>query len=99
MVLIAQVSKRVEGLPTDSNSGWFIGLGIGFAIVAVVVVLVAVILTYAARIGDQARDGIGRMDEARESTLPIWNLQHMNSSITGIWRSAESARHILEEKR
>lgn len=99
MALLAKVSKQIEGLPTNDHTGWFIGLGIGFAVVAIVVVLVSIILTYAARIGDQARDGIGRMDQARETTVPIWNLQHMNSSITGIWRSAESVRHILEGRR
>ncbi|MGI8622769.1 MAG: hypothetical protein ACR2NB_04605 [Solirubrobacteraceae bacterium] len=95
---LAAVSKQIQGLPTESHTGWFVGLGIGFGIVAVVVVLVAAILTYAARIGDQARDGIERMDDARASTLPIWNLQQLNSSATGIWRSAESVRHILGDR-
>ncbi|MDQ3591651.1 MAG: hypothetical protein M3386_01960 [Actinomycetota bacterium] len=99
MVLLAQVAQQVQGLPTESHSGAYIGLIIGFAIVVVVVILVATILMFAARIGDQAQDGIVRMDEARESTLPIWELQKLNTSVTGIWRSAESVRHILEEKR
>ena len=85
-------------LAADSHTGWYAGLGIGFAIVAVVVVLVAMILMYAARIVDQARDGIERMDGARESTLPVWELQHVNTSITRIWRAAEAARGVLEEK-
>lgn len=76
--------------------GWWIGLGIGFAIVGVVVVLVALILTYAARIADQARDGIERMDLVRSSTLPVWGLQDINVSASGIWRAAEAARKILQ---
>jgi hypothetical protein len=72
---------------------------IGFAIVAVVVVLVATILTNAARIADQARDGIVRMDEARETTLPVWRLQDINRSATGMWRSAEAVRKLLGERR
>ncbi len=75
--------------------GWYVGLGIGFTIVAVVVVLVAMILTLAARIGSQARIGIESMDEAHASTLSVWELQKINSSTTGIWRAAESARRVL----
>jgi len=52
---------------------------------------------YAARIADQALDGIERMDEARVSTLPIWKLQETNTSVTGLWKAAESARRLLGE--
>jgi len=86
---LAQVSRGAE------YTGWYVGLGIGFAIVAVVVVLVAMILTFASRIGSQARTGIERMDVARETTLPIWEIQKINSSATAIWRGAESARRLL----
>lgn len=89
MLFIAQVSRGAE------YTGWYVGLGIGFAIVAVVVVLVAMILTHASRIGSQARTGIERMDVARETTLPIWEIQKINSSTTAIWRAAESARRQL----
>ena len=82
----------------ESFTGWYRGLIIGFVLVAVVVVLVGTILMYASRIADQAKDGIGRMDEARATTLPIWELQDLNESATGIWRAAESARELLKEK-
>ena len=75
--------------------GWYVGLAIGFVIVSVVVVLVAMILTLASRIGSQARTGIESMDEAREATLPVWEIQRINSSTTSIWRAAESARKLL----
>jgi CHASE1-domain containing sensor protein len=75
--------------------GWYVGLGIGFAIVAAVVVLVATILTLASRIGSQARTGIERMDQARATTLPVWEIQKINSSTTAIWKAAESARRLL----
>lgn len=75
--------------------GWYVGLGIGFVIVAIVVVLVASILTSAARIGSQARAGIESMDEAREATVAVWEIQQLNSSATAIWRAAERARGIL----
>lgn len=85
--------------PIASTGGWLLGLGIGFAIVVVVVVLVATILLYAARIGDQAQTGIAAMDDARHNTLPVWDLQALNSSATGIWRSTEAATQLLREAR
>lgn len=79
------------------NDGWYLGLGIGFAIVVVVVVIVASILALAARIGAQAREGIDAMDEARATTLPIWEVQKTNTLLTGIWRTAEAARASLQD--
>ena len=79
-----------------SFMGWWIGITIGFAVVVVVVILVAMILTYAARIRDQAQDGIGRMDMLRANTDPVWRIQEINVSSTGIWRTAERARKLLE---
>ena len=61
----------------------------------VVVILVAMILVQASRIGHQALDGIELMDEARESSLSVWDLQLMNTSVSSIWKSMESARHAL----
>lgn len=63
--------------------------------VVVVVILVAMILMQASRIGHQALDGIELMDEARENSLSVWDLQLMNTSVSSIWKSAESARHAL----
>lgn len=77
-------------------TAWWISISIGFAVVVVVVILVALILTYAARIRDQAIDGIGRMDMARANTDAVWRIQEINVSASGIWRSAEKARKLLE---
>jgi len=79
----------------EAYTGWYVGLGIGFLIVVVVVILVGMILSQAARIGHQALDGIELMDEARDASLPVWDLQLVNVSITSIWRSAENARQLL----
>ena len=67
----------------------------GFAVVVVVVILVAMILVQASRIGHQALDGIELMDEARESSLSVWDLQLMNVTASAIWKSLESARLVL----
>jgi hypothetical protein len=77
-------------------TGWWIGIGIGFTVVVVVVILVAMILTYAARIRDQAQIGIAQMDLARANTDPVWGLQDINVAATAIWRDAERARKLLE---
>jgi hypothetical protein len=93
LLFLAQQAPEIGRQP--EYDWWYIGLGIGFTIVVVVVILVATILTLAQRIGAQARTGIGAMDELRVATLPVWELQKANSSITRIWRAAEAARGVL----
>ncbi len=92
-MLIAAATN--EATNPESYAGWYIGLTIGFIIVVVVVILVGMILMQASRIGSQALDGIDLMDEARENTLPVWDLQLVNGSVTSIWKSAERARKTL----
>lgn len=77
-------------------AGWWASISIGFAVVVVIVILVAMILTYAARIRDQAQTGIGAMDIARTNTNAVWQLQDINVAASQIWRDAERARHLLE---
>jgi hypothetical protein len=90
------LAQQAEVVGTSAEYvGWYVGLGIGFVVVSAVVVLVAMILTLASRIGAQARIGIEAMDEARAATLPVWEIQTINSSTTAIWRAAESARKLL----
>lgn len=79
----------------EQYTGWYVGLGIGFLIVVVVVILVGMILSQASRIGHQALDGIELMDEARDASLPVWDLQLINVSATSIWKTAENARKTL----
>ena len=79
----------------EGYTGWYIGLTIGFIIVTVVVILVGMILMQASRIGHQALDGIDLMDEAREASLPVWDLQLINVSATSIWKTAERTRKTL----
>ncbi len=99
MLVLAQETVPDDLTKSADYTGWYIGLGIGFAVVVIVVVLVATILTLASRIGAQARAGIEKMDEARESTLAVWEIQKLNSSATAIWKAAERARLILEGTR
>jgi len=90
-----QIAAKNAATNPESYAGWYIGITIGFIIVVVVVILVGMILSQASRIGHQALDGIELVDEARNATLPVWDLQLVNGSITTIWRSAESARKAI----
>lgn len=83
----------------DNYAGWYVGIGIGFLIVVVVVILVGMILSQASRIGHQALDGIELMDEAREASLAVWDLQIMNTQVSSMWRNAEKARQLISGRR
>jgi len=81
-----------------STTGWWIGIIIGVTIVTVIVILAMTIITLATKIGRQARDGSEGMLAAYANTNCVWYLRDANRSATGIWRSAETARKILEGK-
>jgi uncharacterized membrane protein YedE/YeeE len=86
-------------LAVGQTKWWYIGIGIGFAIVVVVVIVAATILALAGRIGQQAREGIELMEEAKGLTQPVWEVQKTNALLTVIWKAAEAARESLEQKR
>jgi hypothetical protein len=82
-------------LAASTNSDWYLGLVIGFAVVVVVVVLVAVILTTAARIGDQARRAAGGLDEVRAGTEVLWKVRETNAAAPAILAAARAAREAV----
>lgn len=75
--------------------GWYLGLVIGFAVVAVVVVVVATILTLAARIARQADLATEALDVGRVNTLPLWDVQKTNNAVRAIIQAARTARGAL----
>ncbi len=75
--------------------GWYLGLGIGFVVVAIVVVLVASILALATRINGQAQEAIQGLDEARVNSLPLWDVQKVNNSARSVLEAARTARGAL----
>ncbi len=75
--------------------GWWVGLIIGFVIVAIVVVVVSAILTLASRISRQAQEAIAALDASRVSTLPLWDVQKIQGSSRGILDAARAARAAL----
>lgn len=96
MVVLALTTKAPVPHTPGHNTWWYIGLGIGFAIVVVVVIVTASILALAGRIGAQARRGIHLMDRARTTTMPVWQLEETNASLTAIAKAAESVRQSLQ---
>ncbi len=78
-----------------SLSGWYVGYIIAGVIITVVVVLVGIILALARRIGEQAAQITAALDEARINTLPLWDVDKINSGVRSITRSAQTARQVL----
>ena len=76
-------------------TGWYVGYVIAAVLITVVVILVGIILALARRIGVQAQEVTAGLDEARINTLPLWEVDKINSGVRSIIRSAEQARQVL----
>ena len=76
-------------------TGWYVGYAIAAVIITVVVILVGAILALARRIGVQASEVTAALDEARINTLPLWEVDKINTGVRSIIRSAEQARQVL----
>ncbi|MGI8904131.1 MAG: hypothetical protein ACR2IP_10875 [Solirubrobacteraceae bacterium] len=78
-----------------SNTGFYIGIILGFVAVVAVVVLVAVILTFASRIGDQAEVAAEALDAVRKSTNVLPAVYQTNDHAVAILQGAKTARGAL----
>lgn len=76
--------------------GWWLGLGLGFAIVWVVVIVVSAILSRASRIAKQAQAILAALDYGRITTLPMWDIDAVNTSAKAILERVTEAREMLE---
>lgn len=85
-------------LAGSANSDWYLGLTLGFVIVAVVVIVVAVILSYASRISDQTRLANQGLEEVRRGTAALWEVQNTNSAGIAILGAAKTARAAVVSK-
>ncbi len=75
--------------------GWWAGLIIGFLVVVVVVVVVALLLSLASRIGAQAGEAVGLLEQTRAATQPLPELVRTNETLQSILRGAVTARQAL----
>ncbi len=78
-----------------SLTGWYVGYIITAVVITIVVVLVGIILGLARRIGVQALQITAGLDEARINTLPLWDVDKINTGVRSIIKSAETARQVL----
>lgn len=76
-------------------TGWYVGYVIAAVVITIVVILVGIILALARRIGVQALQITAALDEARINTLPLWDVDKINSGVRSIIKSAETARQVL----
>ncbi len=76
-------------------TGWYVGYVIAAVVITIVVILVGIILALARRIGVQALQITAALDEARINTLPLWEVDKVNSGVRSIIKSAQSARQVL----
>jgi len=72
-----------------------VGYIIAAVVITIVVVLVGIILALARRIGVQAMQITSSLDEARINTLPLWDVDKINTGVRSIIKSAETARQVL----
>lgn len=77
------------------STGWWVGLVLGFAVVAVVVVLVAMLLMLVGRIADNAREASVELPAVRDQTDALRQVPHINESAVSVLRSARAARKAL----
>jgi len=82
-------------LLAESLFGWYLGLGIAFAIIVVVVAVVASILTLAQRIAQQAPLASAGLDAVAENTSLIPAIPTVNQSGLAILRACQAARAAL----
>lgn len=76
-------------------TGWYVGFVIAAVVITIVVVLVSIILALARRIGVQADVITGGLDQARINTLPLWDVDKVNTGVRSIMKSAQEARTAL----
>ena len=76
-------------------TGWYVGYAIAAVVIAIVVVLVASILGLARRIAFQALQIEESLEHSRVNTLPLWEVDKVNSTVRSITKSAAQARAAL----
>lgn len=78
-----------------ANTGFYIGLGIGFVIVIVVVALVAPLLGLASKIAKQADTAAEPLEQVRKNTAILPQTAVTNDHALAILAGAKAARGAL----
>jgi len=78
-------------------NGWVLGWTIGLAVVAVVVILLVLLIVLASRAGAKAEAILVALQDARDNTEGMWQLDATNQVTDRIIASATAAREHLAE--
>ena len=81
----------------SANTGFYVGLSIGFGVVVIVVVLVAMILVIASRIADQTAAAADVVESIGDNTDVLNGIGVINQHAIAILSAMESARGALAE--
>lgn len=81
---------------TESTTGWVIGWAIGLAAVALVVLLLVLMIRGASRAANKAEAIVAALNDSRDNTAGLWNVDTTNRTIEEITSSARAAREYLE---
>lgn len=79
----------------SANTGFYVGLGIGFVIVIVVVALVAPLLSIASHISEQAEDAAPPLEQTRKNVAILPQTAVTNDHAVAILAAAKAARGAL----
>lgn len=82
-------------LGSVSTTQWVIGWAVAGGVVLVVVILVGTIIYLAAKIKAQALAILGALEEARDNTASLWDVQTTNKMAEEILGAARAARAAL----
>ncbi len=83
------------------TDGWIVGYAIGGIVVVVVAVVVLVIIALARRIANNAERITRTIEEARDATEALWQLeetQRIRSDILGVLRGTAPEERADEDK-
>jgi hypothetical protein len=73
-------------MPLALSSWWYVGWGIGAAVVLVAAVLLLLIIAFGRRIASQAREITVALDGTRENTAPLFEVTRTNLALDRITR-------------
>jgi len=85
----------VSPVTVAANTGWWVGLTLGFVAVVAVVIVVAFVLAMAARIADQASAAADALPLVRDQTDALHDVAQINGSAIAILRATRAARKAL----
>jgi hypothetical protein len=76
-------------------NGWILGYLLGAVVVAVVVTVLLLMVLFARRTAEKAEAIVGALQDARDGTAPLWEVQTTVQTAERIVDAAATARDVL----